>query len=154
MIGGEPDEAGTVHRVSARQALLVIISRMVETIVLEMMATLFWILFSMPVSFHAARYIMSGSPLTMALYYAVRFVMNVVRSIDPGPIQAIQAARANSLQTIAYAIIPQMISPFVSVSIYRWDIKVRMSTRIAVWFIAATVGLLDYVSAEIRKKLA
>ncbi len=223
MIGGEPDEAGTVHRVSARQALLVIISRMVETIVLEMMATLFWILFSMPVSFHAARYIMSGSPLTMAIYYAVRFVMNVVRSIepliwaliatvwvglgpfagiialtmhsvaalsklyseaiegiDPGPIEAIQATGANRLQTIAYAIIPQMISPFVSFSIYRWDINVRMSTviglvggggvgfiliqyirllnyraaGIAVWFIAATVALLDYVSAEIRNKLA
>lgn len=72
-----------------------------------------------------------------------------------------------------------MISPFISFSIYRWDINVRMSTviglvggggvgfilvqyirlldyrsaGIAVWFIAITVALLDYVSAEIRNKL-
>ncbi|MFP4550260.1 MAG: phosphonate ABC transporter, permease protein PhnE [Spirochaetales bacterium] len=233
MIGGEPDQEGTLHRVSARQrsfgdatasqALLVIISRMVETIVLGMMATLFGIVFSIPVSFLAARNIMSGSKITMAIYYFVRFIMNVIRSIepliwaliatvwvglgpfagiialtmhsvaalsklyseaiegiDPGPIEAIQATGANRLQTIAYAIIPQMISPFVSFSIYRWDINVRMSTviglvggggvgfiliqyirllnyraaGIAVWFIAVTVALLDYVSAEIRNKLA
>lgn len=233
LIGGEPEAEGTIHRVSARQifegeamasqALLVIISRMVETIVLGMMATLFGIALSIPVSFLAARNIMAGSPVTMAIYYIVRFIMNVVRSIepliwaliatvwvglgpfagiialtmhsvaalsklyseaiegiDPGPIEAIQATGANRLQTIAYAIIPQMISPFISFSIYRWDINVRMSTviglvggggvgfilfqyvrllnyraaGIAVWFIAVTVALLDYVSAEIRNKLA
>ncbi len=73
---------------------------------------------------------------------------------------------------------PQMIPPFVSFSIYRWDINVRMSTIIgmvggggigfllvqyirlldyraaciAVWFIVITVEILDYVSAEIRQR--
>ncbi len=233
LIGADPEPSGTIHQVQARQvftgeatasrALLIIISRMVETIVLGMMATLFGIIFSIPVSFLAARNIMSGSRISMAIYYLVRFTMNVIRSIepliwvliatvwvglgpfagiialtmhsiaalsklyseaiegiDPGPIEAIQATGANRLQTIAYAIIPQMISPFVSFSIYRWDINVRMSTviglvggggvgfilvqyvrllqyrqaGIAVWFIAITVALLDYVSAEIRNKLA
>jgi phosphonate transport system permease protein len=101
-----------------------------------------------------------------------------IEGIDRGPIEAIQATGANRLQTIVYAVIPQMISPFVSFSIYRWDINVRMSTviglvggggigfllvqyirlldyraaGIAVWFIAITVAILDYVSSEIRQR--
>jgi phosphonate transport system permease protein len=101
-----------------------------------------------------------------------------IEGIDRGPIEAIQATGANGLQTIVYAVIPQMISPFVSFSIYRWDINVRMSTviglvggggigfllvqyirlldyraaGIAVWFIAITVAILDYVSSEIRQR--
>ena len=101
-----------------------------------------------------------------------------IESIDPGPIEAIQATGATRLQTIMYAVVPQMIPPFVSFSIYRWDINVRMSTviglvggggigfvliqyiklldyraaGIAVWFIAITVAILDYISATIRQR--
>ncbi len=101
-----------------------------------------------------------------------------IEGIDAGPIEAIQATGATRLQTIAYAVVPQMISPFVSFSIYRWDVNVRMSTviglvggggvgfilvqyihlldyraaGIAVWFIALTVAVLDYVSAQIRQR--
>ena len=56
-----------------------------------------------------------------------------IESIDSGPIEAIEAVQATGatrLQTIMYAVVPQMIAPFVSFSIYRWDINVRMSTVI------------------------
>jgi phosphonate transport system permease protein len=102
-----------------------------------------------------------------------------IEGIDPGPIEAVRATGANTIQTIMFGVIPQMISPFISFSIYRWDINVRMSTiiglvggggigfllvqyirlldyraaGIAVWFIAVTVAVLDYVSAEIRARL-
>jgi len=82
------------------------------------------------------------------------------------------------VQTVMFAVIPQIIPPFVSFTIYRWDINIRMSTiigfvggggigfllaqwirlldysaaGIAVWFIAITVAILDYVSAEIRAR--
>jgi phosphonate transport system permease protein len=101
-----------------------------------------------------------------------------IEGIDPGPIEALQAVGANRLQTIMFAVVPQMIPPFVSFSIYRWDINVRMSTVIGlvggggigflliqyirlldyraagipVWFIAITVAILDYISAEIRQR--
>jgi len=101
-----------------------------------------------------------------------------IESIDSGPIEAIQATGATRFQTIMFAVVPQMIAPFVSFSIYRWDINVRMSTviglvggggvgfiliqyirlldyraaGIAVWFIAVTVAVLDYVSSEIRQR--
>ncbi len=220
------------HRVEARQTiglappqasepLRLVVERMVETIFMGMMATLFGIILSIPVSFLGARNIMAGSPITLGIYYITRTVMNVVRAIepliwaliavvwvglgpfagivaltvhsvaalgklyseaiegiDPGPIEAIEATGATRLQTIMYAVVPQMISPFVSFSIYRWDVNVRMSTviglvggggvgfilvqyirlldyqaaGIAVWFIAVTVAVLDYVSAEIRRR--
>lgn len=225
-------EGVQIHRVEVRQIsrsggpipsepLKLTIARMVETIIMGMMATIFGILFSIPVSFLAARNIMSGSWVTLTLYYVTRTILNIIRSIepliwalvavvwvglgpfagivaltihsvaalgklysegieniDPGPIEAIKATGANSIQAIMFAIIPQMIPPFVSFSIYRWDINVRMSTviglvggggigfllvqyirlldyraaGIAVWFIAVTVAILDYVSAEIRRK--
>ncbi len=221
-----------IHRVEARQIsslgdlviadpLRLTLERMAETIFMGMMATFFGIVFAIPVSFLAARNLMSGSWATMAIYYITRTILNIIRSIepliwalvavvwvglgpfagiialtlhsiaalgklyseaieniDPGPIEAIQATGATRLQTIMYAVVPQMIPPFVSFSIYRWDINVRMSTiiglvggggigfllvqyirlldyraaGIAVWFIAITVAILDYVSAEIRQR--
>jgi phosphonate transport system permease protein len=74
-------------------------------------------------------------------------------------------------------VLPQVIPPFVSFTVYRWDINVRMSTiigavggggigfiliqwirlgdfdsaGIAVWFIAITVTVLDYISSQLRK---
>ncbi len=211
-----------VGRPRPSEALRLTVARMIETIFMGMMATAFGIIFSIPVSFLAARNIMAGSRLTMAIYFITRTILNIVRSIepliwaliavvwvglgpfagivaltvhsiaalgklyseaiegiDPGPIEAIQATGASRIQTIMFGVIPQMISPFISFSIYRWDINVRMSTviglvggggigfllvqyirlldyrsaGIAVWFIAVTVAILDYVSAEIRNRL-
>ena len=225
-------EGRQIHQVEARQVsrvggalpsepLLLTISRMIETIMMGMMATLFGIVLAIPVSFLAARNLMSSSWVTLSVYYLTRTILNIVRAIepliwalvavvwvglgpfagiialtvhsvaalgklyseaieniDPGPIEAIQATGATRLQTIMYAVVPQMIPPFVSFSIYRWDINVRMSTviglvggggvgfiliqyirlldyraaGIAVWFIAVTVAILDYVSSEIRRR--
>ncbi len=200
-----------------------VVEKIIETIFIGMMATFFGVIFALPVSFFAARNLMSASPLTMGIYYLVRAILNIIRSIepliwaiiavivvglgpfagilalvfhsiaalgklyseaiesiDPGPIEAIQATGANWIQTVVYAVIPQIIPPFVAFTIYRWDINIRMSTIIgfvggggigfllaqyirlldyrsagmAVWFIAVTVAILDYVSAEIRARFA
>ena len=225
-------EGAQEHQLQARQTtlvgklklsadLLLAIEKMVETIFLGMMATLFGIVFAIPVSFLAARNLMSASPFTLGIYYITRFMLNIIRSIepiiwaiiatlwvglgpfagviallvhsiaalgklyseaiesiDPGPIEAVHATGANWIQTIVYAVVPQVIPPFVSFTIYRWDINVRMSTiigavggggigflliqwirltdyrsaGIAVWFIAITVAILDFVSAKIRER--
>ena len=203
------------------EELLLSVEKMVETIFLGMMSTFFGIILSVPISFLAARNLMSSSWITLAIYYVVRAILNIIRSIepliwaiiaiivvglgpfagilaltvhsiaalgklyseaiesiDPGPIEAIQATGANWMQTVMYAVVPQIIPPFVSFTIYRWDINVRMSTiiglvggggigflliqwirlldykaaGIAVWFIAITVATLDYISAEIRAR--
>ncbi len=203
------------------EELKLAIEKMIETIFIGMMATFFGIILSVPFSFLAARNLMRGNPFTLGIYYLVRTVLNIIRSIepliwaiiaiiivglgpfagilalvlhsiaalgklyseaiesiDPGPIEAVQATGANWFQTVMYGVVPQIIPPFVSFTIYRWDINIRMSTviglvggggigylltqwirmldygaaGIAVWFIAITVAILDYLSAEIRER--
>ncbi|MEO8392714.1 MAG: phosphonate ABC transporter, permease protein PhnE [Chloroflexota bacterium] len=200
--------------------LLLALSLMVETIYLGLMATFFGMIFAIPLSFIAARNLMSDNRFTLAIYYATRTVLNAIRSIEPliwaiiaaawvglgpfagtialtlasiaslgklyseaiegienGPMEALQATGANRLQVIIYAVLPQVIPPFVSFSVYRWDVNVRMSTiigavggggigfiliqwirlgnfdsaGIAVWLIAIVVAALDYISSQIRK---
>ena len=102
-----------------------------------------------------------------------------IESIELGPVEAVRATGANELQTIAYAIIPQIIPPFISFTIYRWDINVRMSTiiglvggggvgqllfqyqnlgqwrrtSVAVILIVAVVMALDSLSARVRERI-
>jgi phosphonate transport system permease protein len=102
-----------------------------------------------------------------------------IESIDPGPIEAITATGASALQIVRYAVVPQIVPPFIAFTIYRWDTNVRMSTVIgfvggggigfvlqqyinllqyrqaatAVWAITLVVAAMDYVSAVVREKV-
>ncbi len=102
-----------------------------------------------------------------------------IESIDPGPVDAITATGAGTLQVLRYGIVPQVVPPFLSFTIYRWDINVRMSTIIGfvggggigyilkprvdlgewgevgtlVLLIAVAVWLMDVISARIRERI-
>ena len=102
-----------------------------------------------------------------------------IENIDAGPIQAITAAGANRVQMIGFAILPQIVPPFVSYLLYRWDINVRMATIIGfaggggigltlttyfgslqyhkagtvVALIVIVVALMDFASAKLRQNL-
>ncbi|HUG34844.1 MAG TPA: ABC transporter permease subunit [Anaerolineales bacterium] len=78
-----------------------------------------------------------------------------VESIMAGPLEAIQATGANRLQTIMYAVIPQIIPPYISYTMYRWDINVRMSTIIGFvggggigFLLQQNINLLNYRAAS------
>jgi phosphonate ABC transporter permease subunit PhnE len=101
-----------------------------------------------------------------------------IENIDSGPLEALSASGATSLQTIIYAVLPQIVPPFVSYSIYQWDINVRISTIIGfaggggiglllstyfgqlqyhkagtvVAMIVIVVTLMDFTSAKIRER--
>lgn len=77
-----------------------------------------------------------------------------VESILPGPLEAVMATGANRLQTIIYAVVPQIIPPYISFTMYRWDINVRMSTIIGFaggggigFLLQQNIRLLDYRAA-------
>lgn len=53
-----------------------------------------------------------------------------IESISDGPVEAIEATGASRLQVLWFAVVPQCILPFLSFTIYRWDINVRMATII------------------------
>ncbi len=102
-----------------------------------------------------------------------------IENIDHGTVEAIQATGATTLQTWVYAVVPQIVSPFLAFTIYRWDINVRMATivgfvggggigllllqqqqmlrwhnvGIIIWLIAAVVWTMDIISAKVREKL-
>lgn len=53
-----------------------------------------------------------------------------IESIDDGPIEAITATGAHPIQVIWFGVVPQIVLPYLSYTIYRWDINVRMATVI------------------------
>ncbi|NIA24810.1 MAG: ABC transporter permease subunit [Gammaproteobacteria bacterium] len=102
-----------------------------------------------------------------------------VESILPGPLEAVQATGATRVQTIVYAVIPQIVPPYISFTLYRWDINVRMSTIIGfaggggigmvlqqnirllnyraaavnMLAIAIVVASMDYLSSRVRERI-
>lgn len=103
----------------------------------------------------------------------------MVETVDEGPIEGIESTGASKLQTVWFAIVPQVVLPYISFTVYRWDINVRMATIIglvggggigtmliqyqgqAMWpevgtiivVIAVVVWLMDQASAYIREAL-
>lgn len=51
-----------------------------------------------------------------------------LESIEQGPVEAITATGATQFQVILHGIIPQIVNPYLSFTLYRWDINVRMAT--------------------------
>jgi phosphonate transport system permease protein len=102
-----------------------------------------------------------------------------IESIELGPVEAISATGANKVQVVWHAVVPQIVLPFLSFTIYRWDINVRMATIIglvggggigtmlmqyqglAKWhevglivlMIAFVVWVMDFISAKIREAI-
>ncbi len=196
--------------------------KIIETIALGLMATIISTILAIPLSFLAAHNIMARVPGGTVIYYAMRIILNVVRSIDtliwglivvlwvglgsfagvlaltihsiaalgklfseevehidPGPIEAIAATGANLVQTIRYAVIPQIVPPFLAYTLLRWDINMRSATIVgfvagggigffvvetirkgaydlyaaALWAVAIVIIIVDYVSAKWRERI-
>ncbi|MFA7057013.1 MAG: phosphonate ABC transporter, permease protein PhnE [Candidatus Cloacimonadales bacterium] len=198
------------------------VSELIKTIYLALMATIFAVPIAFLLSFLAASNLMNKTWLGRTVYAVIRTISTIIRSIeaivwaiifavwvgigpfagmlalmihsiaalvklyseqieniDQGPVEAITSTGASTLQVWRYAVIPQIINPFLAFTIYRWDINVRMATIVGfvggggiglqlfqkqqmtdwngvgtiVWLIALAVWIMDMVSAEIRKKL-
>lgn len=228
----KPGETQT-HRIEVRQHrpyggyqltknAQLVVQKIGETIALAFIATVLAVLFALPVSLLASRNLMGANPFTRAVYYLVRTLLNIFRSIEtliwaivfavwvgptpfagmlalfvhsvaalgklyseaiegiePGPIEAVRATGASWLQVVVYAVLPQFMPSFLSFTLYRWDINVRMSTVIGLvsdaglgflivqWIrlgafeamattilaIVLVVAVLDYVSAALRQRI-
>lgn len=196
--------------------------KLIETIAIGLLATVFSTILAVPVSFLAAHNVMSRLPGGTVIYYVMRGILNVVRAvdtivwglivivwvglgsfagvialtihsvaalgklfseeiehIDPGPVEALTATGANLVQTIRYAIVPQIIPPFLAYTLLRWDINMRSATVIgfvagggigffvletiraggyqqyatALWVVAIVIILVDWISARWRENI-
>ena len=54
----------------------------------------------------------------------------MIECASEGPVEGIKATGANFIQIVWFAIVPQVVLPYVSFTIDRWDINVRMATVI------------------------
>jgi phosphonate transport system permease protein len=50
-----------------------------------------------------------------------------LETIDPGPLEALEAAGANRLKLIRYAVVPQILPAFLSYTLFVFEINVRVS---------------------------
>ncbi len=102
-----------------------------------------------------------------------------IEGIDPGPLEAITATGANRFQVIWSAVVPQIVNPYISFTIYRLDANVRLApilglvggggigillfqsinlleygaAGLIIFMIVITVGDMDFASAQIRRQL-
>ena len=102
-----------------------------------------------------------------------------IESIDAGPLEAITATGANRTQVVWTAVLPQITNPFISFTIYRLDTNVRLApilglvggggigtdlfqsiqlfqygaAGLIIFMIVFTVATMDFISAQIRKRL-
>lgn len=102
-----------------------------------------------------------------------------IEGIDSGPLEAITATGASRFQVVLSAVLPQLFNPFISFTIYRLDTNVRLAPIIGlvggggigvllfqtiglleyhkagliIFMIIITVATMDFVSAQIRKRL-
>lgn len=109
----------------------------------------------------------------------IKLYSEQIENIDPGPVEAVKATGAATLQVWRYAVIPQILSPYLAFTIYRWDINVRMATIVGfvggggiglalqqqqqmlawrsvgliMWLIAFVVWVMDMISGAVRQSL-
>ncbi|HTP08859.1 MAG TPA: phosphonate ABC transporter, permease protein PhnE [Anaerolineae bacterium] len=196
--------------------------KLVETIAIGLLATVFSIVLAIPLSFLAARNVMSRVPGGMAVYGAMRTFFNVVRAVDPiiwglilivwiglgnlaailaltihsvaalgklyseeiehidaGPLEAVTSTGANLTQAIRFAVVPQIVPPFLAYTLLRWDINMRAATIVgvvagggigffiietlhkgaytqyaaALWAIAMVIIIVDFISERWRARI-
>jgi len=202
--------------------LVPMLGALVETIYLALLATVFAIPFAFVLSFFAAKNLMFHSVIGKLIYFIIRTISTVFRSIeaivwaiifcvwvgigpfagmlalwihsiaaliklyseqieniDPGPVEAIKATGASTLQIWRFGVTPQILSPYLAFTIYRWDMNIRMATVVGfvggggiglalyqqqqmlawrnvgliMWLIALIVWVMDIFSGYIRSKL-
>lgn len=199
-----------------------VLSAMLETIFIALIATALAIPVAFLASFFCARNLVKNSKIGQITYVVLRSTFNFSRSIEPviwaiifsvwvgigpfagmlslmvaslaslaklyseqiesvesGPIEAMEATGASKIHVVWHAVVPQVLMPFLSYTIYRWDINIRMATIIglvggggvgtllmqyqglAQWnevgtiviVIAVVVWTMDFLSGKIREAL-
>ncbi|MBM7570666.1 phosphonate ABC transporter, permease protein PhnE [Aquibacillus albus] len=107
----------------------------------------------------------------------VKLMSEIIEAIDMNPSEAIKASGGNTIQTIWYAVVPQVLPQFISFSLYVFEINIRASVVLGlvgaggigqlinkeinflnypavstiVLIIFAVVVVIDYISGKLRE---
>jgi phosphonate transport system permease protein len=69
--------------------------------------------------------------LALALHGAAmlgKFFAEAIEEVDQGPIEALRATGAKPLQVIVFAVLPQVITAWIAVLLYRFEVNLRSAT--------------------------
>ena len=103
----------------------------------------------------------------------------VLEDVDQQPIESLQSTGANKLQILSYAVLPQVLPQFISYTLYRWEVNIRVAAVLGfvgagglgqkiyvaislffenqlltfILFIYVLVTCVDYLSAYVRRKV-
>ena len=59
--------------------------------------------------------------------FIAKMSAEAIEDIDPGPVEAIKATGANTLQVVIFAILPQVLPQIMGTVIFEWEINIRRS---------------------------
>ncbi|WP_017185442.1 phosphonate ABC transporter, permease protein PhnE [Alkalibacillus haloalkaliphilus] len=108
-----------------------------------------------------------------------KLISETIESVDMHPVEAMRASGANTIQAIAYGVVPQVLPQFTSFSLYVFEINIRASVVIGlvgaggigqllmnqfsfnnygavmtiIIVIFAVVILIEYISGKIREAI-
>lgn len=57
-----------------------------------------------------------------------KFFAEAIEEIDEGPLQALRSAGATQLQIIAFGVVPQVVTAWIAVVLYRFEVNLRSAT--------------------------
>jgi len=104
----------------------------------------------------------------------------VLEDVDSQPIESLQSTGASRLQILFYSILPQVLPQFVSYTLYRWEVNIRVAAVLGlvgagglgqrihiaislflenqlltlILAIYILVTIVDYLSAYLRRKIS
>jgi len=70
-----------------------------------------------------------------------------IETIDPGPVEAVQATGASPLQVLRFGVLPQLVPQFLSFTLYRFETNVRAAAILG--FVGAG-GIGFYIQTYLR----
>ncbi|WP_119462844.1 phosphonate ABC transporter, permease protein PhnE [Rhodospirillaceae bacterium SYSU D60014] len=89
--------------------------------------------------------------LTMfCIGFAGKLLAEEIEAVDMGPVDAIRASGANAVQTVMYAVWPQVKVAWTGIAIYTWDVAFRAATVVGFfgaggmgWYLKRNVQQLE-----------
>ena len=92
--------------------------------------------------------------LALALHNAGmlgKFYAEAIEAIDEGPVEAMRSTGAGWSQTVAYAIVPQILPHFITYNLYRFEVSIRSATVLGLvgaggigFHLISSIRLFDY----------
>ena len=70
-----------------------------------------------------------------------------IEAIDPGPVEAVRATGATTLQVLRWGVLPQLVPQFLSFTLYRFETNIRAAAVLG--FVGAG-GIGFYIQTYLR----